>query len=288
MSSVRESSTVPPATLNFLEKRNPPTLENMTPILFIHGSESSKETWLPVINKLDNRYHIVAIDLPGHGESPLEDEDLSLKKVIATIHQFIAQKELSPFVLVAHSMGARVAVTYAAKYPHMIKGLVLEDMEMIPREREEVDDKKMGWLKKFKPQHSNLESLREELKKYGYEERRTSTWLAKGGIKYFPKKEIYRSGVDPYVTVLSRNGISANATALESFARLKEHPFPVLLLKAEDESSVTEEGVRQMQELHPRLTVEEIEDSKHSIHKTATAIFTQILTTFIEKIMIKV
>jgi pimeloyl-ACP methyl ester carboxylesterase len=48
------------------------------PLLLIHGVGMNATIWEPQIDLLKNRYDVIAIDMLGHGESPLPPEDAGL------------------------------------------------------------------------------------------------------------------------------------------------------------------------------------------------------------------
>lgn len=75
-------------------------------------------------------YPALALDLRGHGESPLGDPHyFSVATLVADIREAVKAHGVSqPFVLVGHSMGGRVVMRYAADYPEDIAALVIEDI----------------------------------------------------------------------------------------------------------------------------------------------------------------
>lgn len=118
-------------------------------IFFLHGFTGSVNDWNEIIPSLRQNFHIIAIDLIGHGKSD-SPEDLSYypaESVIEQIHQTILYFTNNPVIIVGYSMGGRAALCFASKYPQMLKGLILESAsagiieENIRRERTENDEK---------------------------------------------------------------------------------------------------------------------------------------------------
>jgi pimeloyl-ACP methyl ester carboxylesterase len=62
-----------------------------------------------------------------------------------------------------------------------------------------------------------------------------------------------------------------------------ENKVQVLLMKAEFESSVSEEGLKEMQKVLPSMEVIDIPESSHSIHKTQTDLFIKALDSYLEE-----
>lgn len=262
-----------------------PTQSNQPAItlLFIHGMESSKETWRPVIDKLQETYRIIAIDLRGHGETPLGSGEFSTLQLVADIEQFVQEKKLHQFVIIGHSLGARIAIPYAAKHPEQIQALVIEDMEVLERAKENISSLEIEHLRQFNPVHPDLESIKKELRAYGYSSEKIESWIQQGRIKQMDDGKTYFSAINPYISYLLRKACSSSDTSLNAFKELHKHDLPVLLLKAEIESSISTEGLEQMKELLPSLHVEVVKSSFHSIHKTAKEEFLRLLNLFLEQ-----
>ncbi|MFD2230198.1 alpha/beta fold hydrolase [Alkalimarinus sediminis] len=97
-------------------------------ILLIHGFGAIKENWMRFAAQLTNRFHVVVIDLPGHGEST---KDLSLnygiEHQVEFVHQIAQTLGLGQFHIAGNSMGGAISALYAAKYPAEIKTATLYD-----------------------------------------------------------------------------------------------------------------------------------------------------------------
>jgi pimeloyl-ACP methyl ester carboxylesterase len=102
--------------------------EGALPALLIHGAGASSAIWMMTLGRLARATRAVAIDLPGHGPSPLPDEGvgaLSLAAYRDAAGMLAATLCLGPSVLVGHSMGALVAIEAALAWPDKVRGLVL-------------------------------------------------------------------------------------------------------------------------------------------------------------------
>ena len=97
-------------------------------LLLLHGlGDGAIEDWLPLIERLQSRYHILTLDLPGFGRSDAGDGDYSPTRY-AQLLRLLAKRHIGrPFHLAGHSMGAAIALRYAANYPQDIKTLTLVD-----------------------------------------------------------------------------------------------------------------------------------------------------------------
>jgi len=98
-------------------------------IVFVHGAGSSQDTWGLQFEEFGSRYRTIAIDLSGHGDSDPGPEEASIETGYTfELAGLIRHLALSDFVLVGHSMGGAVVMSYAlnSAFPQA-KALVLVD-----------------------------------------------------------------------------------------------------------------------------------------------------------------
>ena len=125
--------------------------------IFIHGLDSSKETWSGVINDLTSSgYPAIAIDLRGHGESPfgtINKEEFSSKMLSDDIINFIEELRFEkPVVMVGHSMGGRILIDILANevnylrngQPRRISAAIIEDIDVRTREGPSPSDEEIS------------------------------------------------------------------------------------------------------------------------------------------------
>ncbi|KAJ8301286.1 hypothetical protein KUTeg_020273 [Tegillarca granosa] len=98
-------------------------------MLLLHGFSADKFMWVPLVKNLPSDIHVIVLDLPGHGDSdvPDEDDDLSFMSQVKGLHQIIQTVGLDtePFHIIGLSMGGTLAGLYAAEYPNLIDRVTL-------------------------------------------------------------------------------------------------------------------------------------------------------------------
>ena len=105
-----------------------PDSSQPTPLVFIHGAGSSATIWLDLFRHFERSRRVVALDLPGHGQSePWHDvADVDRIRCYAdAVQHACAHLKIDRAVLVGHSMGGLVALACAAAHPDKVAGLVL-------------------------------------------------------------------------------------------------------------------------------------------------------------------
>lgn len=102
-------------------------------IVLLHGSNSSLDTWEPLVKRLGGTYRIVTLDLPGHGlTGSTPDRDYSAAGMMAAVDVVAAKTGLDHFILGGNSMGGWVAWRYALAQPERVDALLLLDAAGMP------------------------------------------------------------------------------------------------------------------------------------------------------------
>jgi pimeloyl-ACP methyl ester carboxylesterase len=94
-------------------------------LVFLHYWGGSSRTWKHITAALAPRFHTVAIDHRGWGESDAPADGYGLADLAADAEGVIKKLNLRRYVLVGHSMGGKVAQLMASRRPSGLVGLVL-------------------------------------------------------------------------------------------------------------------------------------------------------------------
>jgi pimeloyl-ACP methyl ester carboxylesterase len=98
------------------------------PMLLVHGlGQNGLKDWLKIGEAFRDDYYIVALDLPGFGQSTLPSGRLSPENLADLVHWLVRDQDLGRIHLAGHSMGGAVALYYAAKYPETLTELTIID-----------------------------------------------------------------------------------------------------------------------------------------------------------------
>ncbi len=89
-------------------------------LVLLHGFTQTGASWLPVRELLPERYRVLAPDIRGHGERS-DVRPINFDACVGDIDALVAGR----FTLVGYSMGGRLALAYALKYPQRLDRLVL-------------------------------------------------------------------------------------------------------------------------------------------------------------------
>ena len=96
------------------------------PLVLVHGIATDRSIWDLVVPELSRSRRVVAIDVPGFGDSVPAGEDFDLREVSDQIIEGLVAAGVSgPFDLVGHSLGGGIAIMLAATNQLLVRRLVL-------------------------------------------------------------------------------------------------------------------------------------------------------------------
>lgn len=106
-------------------------------LLLVHGARDHGRSWDAIADALRHDWHVMAIDLHGHGESEhVADGRYTVDDFIYDLAEAVEQLTEKPVSIVAHSMGGIVSVRYAGIYPENVRRLVCIEGMGIPHDIE--------------------------------------------------------------------------------------------------------------------------------------------------------
>jgi pimeloyl-ACP methyl ester carboxylesterase len=85
------------------------------PLLLIHGLGGSWRSWQTILDPLAAEREVIALDLPGHGETPALSGETSIRTLADSLTRFINQNNLNGVDAVGSSMGARLVLELARR-----------------------------------------------------------------------------------------------------------------------------------------------------------------------------
>ncbi len=94
-------------------------------VVFLHGFLENSSMWEVYEERLNHRFKVLAIDLPGHGKTTCFGYVHSMELMAEMVLGVLKKEKLRKVSFVGHSMGGYVALAFAEAYPDMMKGLCL-------------------------------------------------------------------------------------------------------------------------------------------------------------------
>ena len=85
------------------------------PLLLIHGVGSSWRAWRLILDDLAVERSVIAIDLPGHGATPAEEDSGTFDGLVGSVERYLVANDLIGVDVVGSSMGARIVLELARR-----------------------------------------------------------------------------------------------------------------------------------------------------------------------------
>ncbi|MBI2960966.1 MAG: alpha/beta hydrolase, partial [Betaproteobacteria bacterium] len=236
--------------------------EGRHPVVLVHGIRLHAHVWNHFSRRFRDRFHIVALDQRGHGESGWGAADAyHIEDFYGDLRAVVEARGLARFTLIGHSLGGMVSMLYAYRHQEQLQRLVLVDVTAgrpagppgtdlsritetpPPRDFDSVQSATdyMGRTMVSAPRYMVEESVRHGIRRGGDGR---YTW------KYDP--------------VLFRRRRPPNA-GMDFWAMAGSIPTPTLLQYGSHSRVVTPELAARMGQTMPNCVVERIEGAGHAL-----------------------
>jgi esterase len=146
--SVDRFITVNGIRLHYLDWGN----ETKPPFIMLHGISRIAHQFDHLAPRFKNDYHVIAIDMRGHGDSGWSPEGAYLvQDYVKDIEAFVEQLNLRGLTLLGNSTGGRVVQVYAGLHPDRVSRLISEDVgpertnEIASAFTRQVEQEANGW-----------------------------------------------------------------------------------------------------------------------------------------------
>lgn len=101
---------------------------NAQSVVFVHGiGDNAARDWDNIVPAVAARFHTIAFDWPGFGRSTKAEAEYSPHNYARVLKWIVDQYAHGPVVIVGHSMGANIALYFAAQHPESVRRLILFD-----------------------------------------------------------------------------------------------------------------------------------------------------------------
>lgn len=243
------------------------------PLIIMHGLLGSSRNWIGVGKLLSEYFNVFVLDLRNQGSSPHVDS-MHYDDMVDDLVHFLEGKDINKFYLLGHSLGGKVAMAYACRYPERLLGLIVEDMA--PKEYE------LRYGIEFEAMNSlNVEALI----------RRTDADEAlKGKIPDWAWRQFILTNLQRGED--GRFYWQINLRALTKWLpEIMKNPIkegdryegPTIFLRAEKSDFITDDDYPTIREHFPNAEIVIIENSGHNVHIDNTEELVRVVREFAEE-----
>lgn len=97
------------------------------PFMILHGLYGMSDNWMSIVRKMKGDFKFILPDLRNHGETGF-DPVHTYDAMVEDVFELAEALGISKMILLGHSMGGKVAMRFALKYPQKVKKLVVVDI----------------------------------------------------------------------------------------------------------------------------------------------------------------
>jgi pimeloyl-ACP methyl ester carboxylesterase len=94
-------------------------------LVLVHGHPFNRSMWLPQTEALGSDFRVIAVDLPGYGESKPRSEVMTMRSLADAVVELFDQLAIERAIVIGLSMGGLVTMELGLGYPDRVNGLVL-------------------------------------------------------------------------------------------------------------------------------------------------------------------
>ncbi len=131
--------TIDNRELSFVEQGS----SNHQTVVLLHGFCGSTDYWKKIIAPLSRKYHVIAVDLRGHGNSSFDGEAFEMEDLANDVKVLLDTLEIDTVHLFGHSLGGYVTLAFAENFPNKLNSYGLIHSTAYP----DTDEGKAGRLK---------------------------------------------------------------------------------------------------------------------------------------------
>ncbi len=126
------------------------------PLIILHGLYGASDNWLSIARELEKNYRVILVDQRNHGQSPHSD-DHSYALMVDDLVELFNDLNIEHANIIGHSMGGKVAMLFAIRYPENVKSLVVVDIA--PWSYREPGQEEQPWLNEHTKIIASLKSI---------------------------------------------------------------------------------------------------------------------------------
>jgi pimeloyl-ACP methyl ester carboxylesterase len=252
--------------------------EGRPAIVLVHGSRLHAHVWNDFSRRFRDRFHIVAVDQRGHGDSAWGAEDAyRLEELYRDLRAVVEARGLERYTLIGHSLGGRVSMLYASRHQEELEQLVLVDITPgRPQTAAAADNTRIA----SNPPSRDFESEDAAIRYLSRAMSRAPRHLVEESVRHGMRRNDAGRYVWKYDPLLFTRRV-ALPPGMDLWSLTGTVATPTLLQYGSDSDVVNADLAERLRVTMPRCTVERIEDAGHGLFTDQPDAFAQSVGRFI-------
>ncbi len=225
-------------------------------MIVLHGLFGASDNWLTLSREWAKTHRIFLLDLRNHGRSP-HDADHNYRVMAEDVNEFMHDLEIPSAILLGHSMGGKVAMTLALKYPQKIEKLIVVDIA--PKAYKKLE---------FTQVVKILRSLNlSEIKTRKDAEERLANDITDQGLRRFLLKNLTRTRDKSYTWRVNLDAIYQNIDVISGGVPADgKYEKPTLFIRGENSLYIREADVKSIKAMFPKTILLTVKSAGHWVH----------------------
>lgn len=238
-------------------------------IVLIHGLFGSYENLGVIARALAEQWQVVNLDMRNHGRSGWHD-NMSYALMAEDIKDTLDHLGLEQVVLLGHSMGGKVSMEFALRYPDRVSKLILADISPVQN----------------RPRHLEILSALDAIELSALQSRQQADQqlalsIPESGVRQFLLKSLYKEDNQFRWRFNLKTLIANYPRLLEAPESKGPYSGPTLFIKGGDSDYLLPEHQSVIQQLFPHSKAKVIMGTGHWLHAEKPVAFAKIVTDFL-------
>ena len=226
------------------------------PLLIIHGYLGMSDNWKTLATQfVSEGFQTHALDLRNHGRSFHSDE-FTYEAMVQDILEYCQENNLDKVSIIGHSMGGKLAMFFASKYPEMIDKLIIADIGpkyYRPHHQDIMEGLNAVDFSK-KPERSEVEELlKPHIPDFGTRQflMKSLYWVEPGQLGFRFNLPVFNENIENIGEALPENA---------TFEK------PTLFLRGEKSNYIKDEDFEMIKKHFPNSEIKTIANAGHWLH----------------------
>lgn len=240
------------------------------PLIILHGLLGSLDNWQTIGKQLAENYSVFIIDQRNHGKSP-HSAEFNYELLAEDLHEFMEEHFISSAHILGHSMGGKVAMCFALKYPDMVDKLIIADIAPVQYEEGHKDIFDALFSIDLS-QEDNRNEIDEKLK----------LKIPNFGVRQFLMKGLTRNDEKELAWRFNLKDIWANyQEILKAFETDEQFDEKTLFIKGEKSNYIIDEYKKDILKYFPKSNIVVISNVGHWLHAEKPQEFFETVNSFL-------
>jgi len=241
------------------------------PLIILHGIFGTSDNWQTFAKQMAGQYQVFLLDQRNHGLSPHSDE-FDYPVMAEDLREFIEEHRLKDPIVLGHSMGGKVAMFFATRYPDMLSKLIVVDIapRAYPVHHQQI-------LKALGAVNIQEISSRKEA------EEQMKPIIADFGIRQFLLKNLKREEDESFRWKLNLPVIADNIERVgEAVDDSQQVAKPTLFVGGEKSDYIRDEDHTLILSIFPQARIVNIAEAGHWVHAEQPKLLLKEIKHFLE------